>query len=87
MEEQKPINNNSIKMDLSMNSLIISKEDNINLLKEWISPKKNVSFQLLYSATRDGDTKKDFHRICNNKSPTIFIFKTLKNLFLVDIQL
>lgn len=76
MEEQKPINNNSIKLDLSMNSLIISKEDDINLLKEWISPKKNVSFQLLYRATRDGDTKKDFHRMCDNKSPTIFIFKT-----------
>jgi hypothetical protein len=79
MEEPIPINNNSIKMDHSMDSLIISKEDDINLLKEWIFPKKNISFQLIYRATRDGDTKKDFHRMCDDKSPTIFIFKTPKN--------
>jgi hypothetical protein len=79
IEEPKPINNNSIKVDHSMDSLIISKEDDINLLKEWISPDKNISFQLIYRATRDGDTKKDFHRMCDDKSPTIFIFKTPKN--------
>lgn len=79
IEEPKPINNNSIKEDTSMDSLIISKEDDINLLKEWISPKKNVSFQLIFRATRDGDTKKDFHRMCDDISPTIFIFKTPKN--------
>ena len=79
MEEPKPINNNSIKMDHSIDSLIISKEDDVNLLKEWIFPKKNISFQLIYRATRDGDTKKDFHRMCDDKSPTIFIFKTPQN--------
>lgn len=79
IEEPKLFNNNTIKVDHSMDSLIISKEDDINLLKEWISPKKNISFQLIYRATRDGDTKKDFHRMCDDKLPTIFIFKTPKN--------
>ena len=67
-----------IEKDISIESLIISKKEDINLLKEWISPEKNMLFKLIYRATRDGDTYKDFHRMCDDKSPTICVMKTPK---------
>ena len=73
-EEPKTVLNENI-----MDSLIVSKMEDINLLKKWVSPNQNMKFELIYRATRDGDTVKDFHRMCDNKSPTLCIFKTPKN--------
>ena len=56
LEEEK-----SIIQDGSIDSLIVSKKEDVQLLKEWISPNKKISFELIYRATRDGDTIKDFH--------------------------
>ena len=70
---------NETKRSDLMDSLIISKKADINLLKEWISPNQNKSFELIYRASRDGDTVQDFHRMCDNKTPTISIFKTPKD--------
>ena len=69
---------NSIIQDNSIDSLIVSKKEDVQLLKEWISPNKKISFNLIYRATRDGDTINDFHRMCDDKSPTICIMKTPK---------
>ena len=68
-------NDQSIKEN-SIDSLIISKIEDIKLLKGWISPNQKVTFELIYRASRDGDTTKDFHRMCDNKSPTICLLKT-----------
>ena len=76
IEEQNKIK--EMMGDTSIESLIISEKKDINLLKEWISPEKNISFKLIYRATRDGDTCEDFHRMCDDKSPTICIMKTPK---------
>ena len=73
-EEPKTVLNENI-----MDSLIVSKMEDINLLKKWVSPNQNMKFELIYRATRYGDTVKDFHRMCDNKSPTLCIFKTPKN--------
>jgi hypothetical protein len=73
LEEEKSIN-----QDSSIDSLIVSKKEDVQLLKEWISPNKKISFELIYRATRDGDTIKDFHNKCDNKSPTICIMETPK---------
>ena len=67
---------NTFKKDDSIDSLIIKKHEDIKLLKEWISPNQKISFELIYRATRDGDTTSDFHRMCDDKSPTICVFKT-----------
>ena len=69
---------NSIIQDNSIDSLIVSKKEDVQLLKEWISPYKKISFNLIYRATRDGDTINDFHKMCDDKSPTICIMKTPK---------
>ena len=69
-------NINMLKNAKLLDSLIVTKTDDINLLKKWISPHKNVTFNLIYRATRDGDTVEDFHRMCDYQSPTIVLCKT-----------
>ena len=54
------------------NSLII-KKDEIDLIKNFIG--KQPKFKLLYRASIDGDTKKDFDKKCLNKQPTIALIK------------
>ncbi len=36
---------------------------------------RNLLMTLLYRGSRDGWTPKDFHRLCDGKSPTITLFK------------
>ena len=37
------------------------------------------NMKLLYRLTRDGSEPKDFHRLCDNKGPTITLFKSDNN--------
>ncbi len=69
------INNQYSLLD---NSLIITNQDEVKLINSWIAPNKNIKYELLYRATRDGDTLNDFHKKCDNKSPIIVIGKTPK---------
>ena len=69
------INNQYSLLD---NSLIITNQDEVKLINSWIAPNKNLKYELLYRATRDGDTLNDFHKKCDNKSPIIVIGKTPK---------
>ena len=64
-------------------SITNSKILNVNqykILKNWINPNVKMKFELIYSAKRDGDNRKAFHDRCDNKSPTIIIVKTGKNI-------
>ena len=65
-------------LNVSIDSLIINKKEDVELIGSWISPDKKVGFQLLYRATRDGDTVNDFHNKVDNKSPILVIGKTPK---------
>ena len=57
-------------------SLILG--DNINYitrLKNWVNPNKKISFKLLYRMSRDGDSIKTFHKLCDNKGQQyLYIF-------------
>ena len=51
----------------------------IGKLLEWTGSK---SLELLYRGTRDGTQPKNFHDLCDNKGPTITLFKNEKgNIF------
>ena len=71
---KKLLNNNEKKnyKDISLleNSSILKKED-IQMIKNWINPNRNISFKLIYKATRDGDEPKDFHRLCDEIPSTL----------------
>ena len=45
-------------------------------LKNWINSNKKIEAQLLYKKSRDGDQISKFHELCDNKGPTLTIFKT-----------
>ena len=55
---------------------IIIDEKEKKLICDWISVDRKVKMELLYKATRDGDSSSTFHNKCNGKSPTLTLVKT-----------
>lgn len=66
-----------------INSKIINKFEDfefiINRIKE-ISPNKNIRFNLLYRATKDGDQISTFHSKCDNKIQVLVLYHTMKGV-------
>ena len=54
----------------------------IELIQNWISPKKFFKCRLLYDAKENGDKLSTYHSLCDNKGPTLTIFTTSDNLTL-----
>src|SRR5581483_8389386 len=63
---------------------ILIKSEHISIFSSWIDKKdsshynkKNISykFNLLYRASRDGNTAAAFHQKCNNKGATVVVAK------------
>ena len=54
-------------------------EDEIKMIKNWINPNGNINLELLYRASRDGDEVRTFHRLCDEKGPTLVIVKNSFN--------
>ena len=67
-------NNDENKVIKFKDSKII-KEDEGNMIKNWMINKDEFNTMLLYSATRDGDTVEKICEKCENKGPTIHVFK------------
>ena len=67
-------NNNENKVIKFKDSKII-KEDEGNMIKNWMVNKDEFNTILLYRATRDGDTVEKIGEKCENKGPTIHVFK------------
>ena len=58
---------------LQSDKMIIDETER-KLICDWISINRKVKMELLYKATRDGDST--FHNKCNGKSPTLTLVKT-----------
>ena len=59
----------------NLNSLIIKDNKKYNkILKYMINQKKSIKSKLLYRLTRDGDKISTFHKLCDNKGPTLTLF-------------
>ena len=71
-------NNSEIykKLFNSIKNSDILKEDEELMIKNWINSNKKILFNLIYKATRDGDDVKDFHKLCDEISPTLTLAKT-----------
>ena len=67
-------NNNENKGIKFKDSKII-KEDEGNMIKNWMINKDDFNTILLYRATRDGDTAEKICEKCEKKGPTIHVFK------------
>ena len=71
------INNKTLLIDNS--NIIRNDKEKEEKIREWINPKKNISFTLLYRMTRDGLNVEDFHKNCDNQGPTLVLIETNKN--------
>lgn len=60
--------------ELIFNSKIPFEE---KLVKDWIG--KKFKANLLFRVSRDGSEPKEFHRLCDNKGPTIIFIETTKD--------
>ena len=71
-----------IALKIGIKSLIIENIEDLNFLKDRLIiisqnlKQKNIVFNLLYRATRDGDNFNDFHLRVDNKNSTLTIIKT-----------
>jgi hypothetical protein len=56
----------------------LQKQKDLNRIKEWISPGKDIKFKLLFKKSTDGNTTKDLHDHCDNKGKTLIIIETIE---------
>ena len=71
---------NKVKNKFEDSKIISANE--YDMISDWISPNKKIELNLLYRASRDGDTIKDFHDKCDNKGSTFCIFQ-LENGYII----
>ena len=81
IEEYKKQNDELLNI---INKSNIMNKDEINLIIDWIKDSTNnkydnISFKLLYRASRDGDSSTIFHKLCDEKGPTIIFIRNQKN--------
>ena len=77
-EKNKSIESNKIEQKNEIwDSDIINNEDK-QTLNNWINTNNDKKIKLLYKASRDGDSYRDFYRLCENKGPTVTIALTTK---------
>ena len=80
---QKANNNEFMK---KIDSVIIKEKKEIEFLEnrlknnDPILMKKNITFKLLYRATKDGNSPESFHQKCDNIKGTLTIMKTSKGM-------
>jgi hypothetical protein len=74
-EEKEKERENEKKYIANLESKIIdnNKEYNTNL-KKWINANKNIRAELLYRMSDNGDEFSKFHKLCDNKGPTLSLF-------------
>ena len=92
LKNEKNNNNDCIKdlkyiFDLNESYIVKNKEKKI-ALKNWISENGKIkNINLLYRATRDGDSCESFYNKCGEKGITISLIKTKKIEYLEDFHL
>ena len=75
-EKEKEEKKNYFLKNLFSDSLIIKPEET-KILYDWIcpSPYTKINFELLFRATRDGDTAESFFAHCSGRGPTVMFEK------------
>ena len=63
------------KKKLKFGDSLIVREDEKQMICDWINPNVDIKTKLLYRVSRDGDGADIFHKYCDNKGPTITFAK------------
>ena len=45
-------------------------------IRDWITPSNTIYIKLIFQLTRDGKNCVDFHRLCDNRGPTLVLIET-----------
>ena len=53
-------------------------QKDLDKIKEWIAPGKNITFNLLFRKCINGSTTLDFHKYCDYKGKTLIIIETIE---------
>jgi len=78
LEVSNPIDLLSLSETGRIGSTIVTKIEDVKLLRSWIGT-GIVKFKLLYRGSKDGFTGEIFHKKCDDYQPTITIIKSDKN--------
>jgi hypothetical protein len=65
-----------------INSSIINDMNDSSLIIDWIKEiinKDLINFESIFKMSENGSKSEDFHKLCDNKGPTLTIIKTTKN--------
>ena len=63
-------------MIFNLDSKIINGNEKYNeSLKKWINPSRKIKAELLYRLSENGDNTCTFHELCDNKGPTLTLFR------------
>jgi len=81
MEDFVEINNGIYELSftgfISIDSKLITKQEDLKLLKQWLAPShKDFKLRLLYKGSRDGMNWGAFHEKCDNHAMTLTIVKS-----------
>ena len=71
------LNSSQIVEKLSENSAIVTHPDQETFIRGLFAKKMDLG--LLFRASRDGFSAKSFHQACDNRGPTLCLFKSEKN--------
>ena len=74
-ENKKEEKKEEINQIINPKSQIINIEL-FNQLNNWIDPNKPLKFELIFTASKDGDSSEIFHKICDGKGPTVTLIKS-----------
>ncbi|KAJ5070473.1 pep-cterm sorting domain-containing protein [Anaeramoeba ignava] len=78
-EEYKKSNSLFFNLRFYLNSDIIKDISIFRLIRSWIQDKKFFTkMKLRFSAKKDGFSSKEFHKVCDDKGPTLIIVKSAK---------
>ena len=57
-----------------ISKILDNNENYSNALKNWINPKENIKYELLYRLSENGESFSKFHELCDNKGPLLVLF-------------
>ena len=76
------MNNIEAFIELNKSKIINNELNKQNSIYKWIKEKINknsIQFELIFQMSKDGSNSENFHKLCDNKGPTLILIKTTKN--------
>jgi len=67
---------NNINYLFQISKIIKYEKETEKKIRDWITPSNTIYIKLIFQLTRDGKNCVDFHRLCDNRGPTLVLIET-----------